>query len=116
MSNNNEKPAYKVPVFMNKNGYKIIPVNPKYDEIAGHKAYSDLLDIPEEIEILNVFRPSEEAVDVVKQAIERKKKRGDIKLIWLQLGIANEEAKELALQNGFEFIQDKCMHIEYMNK
>lgn len=116
MSINPEKAAHTVPVFLLKQGYNIIPVNPKYDIIAKQKAYSNLLDIPDEIEILNVFRPSEEAVEIVKQATERKKQRGDIKLIWLQLGISNEEAKQLARENGFEFIQNKCMYVEYMNK
>lgn len=116
MSIHPEKAAHSVPVFLLNQGYNVIPVNPKYDTISKQKSYSNLLDIPDTIDILNVFRPSEEALDIVNQAIERKEKKGDIKLIWLQLGIANEEAREKALEHGFQFIQNKCIYVEYINK
>jgi predicted CoA-binding protein len=116
MSVNPEKAAHTVPLFLLKQGYNIIPVNPKYDSISGQKAYKNLLEIPDKIDILNVFRPADEALDIVEQAIERRKRKGDINLIWLQLGIANDEAQEIAIKNGFEFIQDKCIYVEYMNK
>jgi len=115
MSGNPTKAAYEVPEFMLKKGYKIIPINPKEEEILGKKVYHTLMEIPDKIEILDVFRPSEEAVDVVKQAIERKKAKGDIDVIWLQLGIYNDEAKALAEENGIEFVQNKCLKIEYNN-
>ncbi len=73
------------------------------------------MDIPDKIEILNVFRPSEEALQVVQEAVERKKAKGDIRLIWLQLGIENEAAKKLALENDIAFIQNRCMYVEYLN-
>ena len=113
MSSNPSKAAHTVPVYIKKQGYNLMPVNPKYDEIAGIKAYSDLSEVPEGIDILNVFRPSGEAVDIVKQAIKRNREKGDIKLIWFQLGIENEEAKELARENGFDYIEDRCIYVEY---
>lgn len=116
MSTNPAKPSHKVPVFILGKGYNVIPVNPVADEIAGKKAYKSLMDIPDTIEILNVFRPSEHCLDVVKEAVERKNAKGDIKLVWLQEGIINEEAKKLAEQNGMEFIQNACMHKEYLRK
>jgi uncharacterized protein len=116
MSTNPSKPSHTVPVFMMGQGYDVIPVNPVAAEIAGKKVYKNLIDIPEEIDILNVFRPSEQALAVVEEAVERKKARGDIKLVWLQEGIINEEAKQLALDNGMEFIEDRCMYKEYVNK
>lgn len=115
MSTNPAKPAHTVPMFIKKQGYEIIPVNPRADEIAGMKSYSSLMDIPERIDILNVFRPSEEAVKVVEEAIERKNAKGDIRVIWLQLGIENDEAKKLALKNDIAFVQNKCMYVEYIN-
>lgn len=115
MSINPEKAAHSVPAYMLKQGYNVVPINPKYETIAKQKSYSSLMDVPDKIDILNVFRPSNEAVDIVKQAIERNKVRGDIKLIWFQLGIYNEEAKELALENGFEYIEDRCIYVEYNN-
>jgi predicted CoA-binding protein len=115
MSANAAKPSHTVPMFMHKQGYNIFPINPTADEIGSLKVYRKLIDIPEHIDILNVFRPSEEALDVVKEAVERKHLKGDIRLIWLQLGIENEEAKALALKNDIAFIQNKCMYVEYIN-
>lgn len=115
MSKNQNKAAHTVPVFISKQGYNVIPVNPTVDEIANLKAYHKLIDVPENIEILNVFRPSEDALNVVEEAIERKKIKGDIHLIWLQEGIYNDEAKDLAEKNGIVFIQDKCIYKEYIN-
>lgn len=115
MSRHLEKPSFTVPSYMKKQGYKIIPVNPTTDSIMKLTSYPDLKSIPDFVEIVLVFRPSSDAVEIVKQAIERKNEKGDVKVIWLQLGIINEEAKELAIQNGFEFIQDKCIYVEHKN-
>lgn len=113
MSTNPMKPANYVPGLLIDNGYDIIPVNPVADEIIGKKAFKNLMDIPGSIDILNVFRPSDQTPDVVKEAVERHNAKGDIKLIWLQEGIMNEEAKKMAEDNGIEFIQDRCMKKEF---
>jgi uncharacterized protein len=113
MSSNEYKPAHYVPVYLMNNGYKIYPIHPVADEIAGLKVNKKIMDVTGEIDILNVFRPSEHCLDVVQEAVERKKAKGDIKLIWLQLGIENNEAKKLAEENGIEFIQNKCMYEEH---
>ncbi|MCO5252420.1 MAG: CoA-binding protein [Candidatus Kapabacteria bacterium] len=115
MSKNTVKAAHTVPVFMYNQGYNVIPINPTVDKILKLKAYPSLDEVPDEIEILNVFRPSEQAFEVVKEAVERHKKKGDIKLIWLQQGIESEEGKKLALDNGIEFIQNRCMYVEFIN-
>lgn len=115
MSTNISKPAHTVPGYMIKQGYNVFPIHPAAERIAKQKAYKSIMDIPEKIDILNVFRPSEECLDVVKEAVERKKINGDIKLIWLQLGIINDEAKQLAEDNGIDFIQDKCIYVEHKN-
>jgi hypothetical protein len=115
MSKHPEKAAHSVPAFMKKKGYKIIPVNPSADIILHLKVYHNLLDIPDAIDILNVFRPSVDALKIVEEAIERHNLRHDIKLIWLQEGIVSEEAKNLAEDNGIEFIQNRCMYKEYVN-
>lgn len=114
MSTNPEKPANEVPAYIQSHGYNIIPINPGAEEINGAKAFKKIADIPQRIDILNVFRPSEEAVKIVEQAIERKKERGDIDVIWLQLGIYNQAAKNLAESYEIEFIQDRCIKIEHM--
>lgn len=113
MSRHIEKAAFTVPSYMKKQEYKVIPINPSVDSIMKEQAYPDIMSVPDNIEILLVFRPASEAVDIVKKAIERKNAKGDIKVIWLQLGIFNDEAKELAEENGIEFVQDKCMYVEH---
>ncbi|MCX6155928.1 MAG: CoA-binding protein [Candidatus Kapabacteria bacterium] len=115
MSKNATKPSNSVPVFMKNQGYNIIPVNPSADEIEGMKCWSALADVPEKIDIVNVFRPSDAALEVVKEAVQRKISNGDISAIWLQEGIINDEAKALAEANSIEFIQNKCMYKEYVN-
>ena len=114
MSTNPRKAANSVPTYFIAEGYKVIPINPVADEIAGEKAYSKLLDIPDKIEILNVFRPSEDSLGVVQEAVERNNQKGDIDLIWLQEGIINYEAENLAKENGIEFVQDRCMYKEHV--
>ena len=113
MSTNPSKPSHTVPVFLSKKGYNIVPINPVAEEIVGLKVFKNIANIPNEIDILNVFRPSEAALAVVEEAVERKKAKGDIKLIWFQEGIINEDARKLAEENGIEFIQDKCMFKEF---
>ncbi len=113
MSKNPRKAAYSVPMFMKGEDYNIIPVNPTADDIEGMKCYHTLSDVIENIEIVNVFRPSDDALEVVKEAIKRKEEKGDIKVIWLQEGIYHPEAKLLAEQAGIVYIEDKCMYKEY---
>jgi len=109
MSKNEEKAANYVPSFLLGKGYAIIPVNPTSDEIINLKCYAGLKDISVQIDILQVFRPSAQVPDLVKEALDRKKARGDIEVIWLQDGIYNDEARKLAEQAGIIFIQDRCM-------
>jgi Predicted CoA-binding protein len=113
MSKNPEKAAHRVPAFLLAKGYVIIPVNPSADMILNQRSYSNLKEVEEQIDIIEVFRPSEEALSIVQEAIERKKEKGDIGVIWLQEGIQNEEAKMLAEKNGIIFIQERCMFKEY---
>jgi predicted CoA-binding protein len=100
------KPAHFVPAYLKSKGYKIIPINPFADEILGEKAYKSLLDIPSDvkIDVVDVFRPSEEVTKVVEEAIKR-----GVKIVWLQSGIYNKEAVELAKKNSIEIIWDRCM-------
>ncbi|MBX3045240.1 MAG: CoA-binding protein [Candidatus Kapabacteria bacterium] len=114
MSKQPYKPSHTVPLFMKKQGYNVIPINPTTGQISNLTAYKNIADIPEEIDILNVFRPSEVALDVIKEAVERKNTRGDIKVIWLQQDIVSPEGKLLAEANGIEYIEDKCMYREYI--
>lgn len=115
MSANPMKASHSVPVYMLHNGYNVIPVNPTTEKVLHLKSYKNLTEVPDYIEIVNVFRPSNQCLEVIKEAIERHKIKGDVKLIWLQEGIFCDEGKKLAEENGIEFIQDSCMYKEYVN-
>jgi len=112
-----EKDAGKVPAYLKEKGYEIIPVNPKADEILGVKAYPSLLDIPEDlakrIEVVDVFRPPQEAMEIVRQALELKKKYGRPLVIWFQIGTATVEAVKEAKKHGLEVVSGKCMMMEH---
>jgi hypothetical protein len=112
-SNNPEKPARRVPAFFISKGYEVIPVNPNYEKILGRKSYKNILEVPGKIEIVNVFRPSEEIPEIVEQVIKRKKEKGDIKVLWLQEGIMHESTKK-AEEEGIIVVQNKCMYKEYV--
>lgn len=102
--------AHIVPKYLKERGYKIIPVNPTATEILGEKAYPSILEIPDEIEVVNVFRPSEEVPKIAQEVIKRKRERGDVKVLWLQLGIrAPPEVKQQLEQEGITLIEDTCM-------
>ena len=88
----------------------IIPVNPKYKEVLNLKSFSNLLEIPETIDIVLVFRQSEATLDIVKEVIMLKPKP---KIVWMQEGIINEEAAQLALTNGIDVVMDQCMRLNH---
>ena len=103
------KAAHDVPRYLHNQGYDIIPVNPFADEIFGKEVYDSLADVPGEIEIVDVFRPSEEVSDIVDAALARE----DCGVIWLQLGIHDDEAVERAENAGRRVVEDRCMKPEH---
>lgn len=113
LSTDSGKAAQWVPAFLQSKGYIIIPINPKTDKIMGLKSYAALKDVKERIDILLVYRPSEEAVGVVGEAIRRKKEKGDICVIWLPWGVRNEEARQLAEAEDIIFVEDMCMYHQF---
>lgn len=108
MSKNSEKAAHYVPKYLSENGYNIIPVNPTADKILGKTCYHNLDDINEQIDIVDVFRPSDEVMPVIEEAIKK-----NPKVIWLQEGIHNPEAEELARKKGIKVIFNRCMLAEH---
>ncbi len=109
-SKKKEKDSNIVMKFLQKSGYKVIPVNPTRvnDTIHGERVYGTLLDIKEKVDIVDVFRPSEEAVDIANQA-----KEIGAHVLWLQLNIENDKAKEIAIKNKIYYIANKCTKIEF---
>lgn len=114
MSEKEEKPSNYVPAYFVDHGYSIMPIHPKAKKIRDIKVSKTLEDVEGEIEILDVFRPSQDAVSIVKEVIDRKNDKGDIKVVWLQEGIVSDEAKKLAEDAGIEFVQDRCIYKEFV--
>ncbi len=104
-----EKYSNIVARFLQDAGYRIVPVNPTADEILGEKCYHSLLDIPEKVDMVDVFRPSTEAMGIAEQAVKIR-----AMALWLQEGIVNEDAKKYAESRGMAFIQDRCTMKEYV--
>ncbi|WP_210422930.1 MULTISPECIES: CoA-binding protein [unclassified Cryobacterium] len=103
-SANPEKPSGEVPIWLVEAGFTMIPVNPKADEIAGQKVYRSLAEIPVPIDVVDVFRPSEETPDVARQSAEV-----GAKVLWLQLGITSADARATAENAGMTYLEDICI-------
>jgi hypothetical protein len=103
-----ERPSYYVATYLQYEGYRIIPVNPRAESILGEKSYPDLLSIPESVDMVNVFRQPEECVEVARQAVQI-----GAKTMWLQLRIVNLEAAQIARDAGLNVIMDRCIKIEH---
>jgi predicted CoA-binding protein len=108
MSKNEEKAANYVPKYLISQGYEILPVNPTAQTIMDRPCHSSLLDIKEQIDIVDVFRPSDQVMSVVQEAIKIKPK-----VIWLQEGIHNFEAENLARNAGIKVVFNRCMLAEH---
>jgi len=106
-SNYLAKPAHYVPAHMQQHGWRIIPVNPRADEILGAPVYRTLADIPEQVGLVDVFRPSDATPDVARQAVA-----AGATALWLQLGIMSEEARAIAESAGLLYVEDRCLIIE----
>ena len=109
-SNNKEKDSNKVMKFLQRAGYKVIPVNPTSinSVIHGEKVYGSLIDIDQKVDIVDVFRPSEEAEEIANQTIKI-----GAHVLWLQLNIGNDKAKEIAIKNKIYYIANRCTKIEF---
>ena len=109
-SNNKEKDSNKVMKFLQRAGYKVIPVNPTSTNsfINGEKVYGNLRDIKEKIDIVDVFRPSEEAEEIARQTIEI-----GASVFWLQLDIRNDKAREMVVKYKIYYMENKCTKIEF---
>ena len=110
MSKNEEKAGHFVPKYLIENGYNVIPVNPTVSEVLGRKSYSTISDIPDRVDIVDIFRKSEDVLPVVDDAI---RKKDQIKVIWMQEGIYSEEAEKKAKENGLDVVFNRCMMAEH---
>jgi predicted CoA-binding protein len=105
-----KKPSTIVMKYMQKYGYKVIPVNPsaKGEKILGEEVFGKLNEIKTPIDIVDVFRPSKEAIEIAKETVKIK-----AKVLWLQLGISSDEAKKIVEANNIEYIENRCTKMEY---
>ena len=111
LSSNPMRPSYGVSHYMQASGYRIVPVNPNETEVLGEKSYARVEDVPEKIEIVDIFRRPEDVPPVVDGAI-----RAGAKVVWMQLGIENAAAAEKARAAGLTVVMDACMLIEHKKR
>ena len=103
------KAAHDIPAYLLEHGYEVVPVNPYADEIFGREAYDSLSDVEETVDVVDVFRPSEEVPGIVDEALDR----DDVQAVWLQLDITHDEAGERVEADGRAFVQDRCIKVEH---
>jgi uncharacterized protein len=101
------KPAHSVPLQMLRYGWRIIPVNPFVDEVFGQRAYPTLTDMHEPVDLVDIFRPAADAVDIVRQAVAVK-----APAVWLQSGIVSAEARRIATEAELDYVEDRCLAVE----
>ena len=102
------RPSYFAAKYMQEHGYRIIPVNPRYQEILGEKCYPDLASIPEKVDLVDVFRKPADCADIARQAVSI-----GAKTLWLQIGVINDDARDIAHAAGLTVVMDRCVKIEY---
>ncbi len=108
LSTDPEKPGRYVPEYLKSIGYRIIPVNPRITEALGEKAYPDLQSIPDQVDIVQIFRPPEEVPAIVDEAIKK-----GARAVWMQIGTSHAEAAKKAERAGLGVVMDRCMMVEH---
>ena len=108
ISSHDSRPGYTVPAYMQAQGYRIIPVNPYLEERLGEKAYPDLRSIPVPVDVVLIFRRSNETLPFVEQAIEI-----GAKAVWMQLGVVNQDAARKAREAGLDVVMDSCIAVQH---
>jgi predicted CoA-binding protein len=103
------KDAYEIPHYMDQRGYDVIPVNPHADEILGREAYDSLAEVPAGVDVVDVFRPSEEVGEIADEVLART----DVGVVWTQLGIRDDEAARRIEASGRQVVQDRCLKIAH---
>jgi len=107
IKNKESRPAYFVPKYLKEKGYKIIPINPRLDEVLGEKAYKDLTQVKEPVDIVDVFRAPDRIMPHAEEALKVKPK-----VFWMQLGIENRQAAEMLAKAGIKVVMNRCMLTE----
>lgn len=103
-SNSPEKASNEVASYLTEQGYRVIPVNPGEEEVLGERAYATVEEIPEQVDVVDVFLAPEKTPEIAKDAV-----RSGARVLWLQLGIESEQSRRIAEEGGLTFIEDRCM-------
>ena len=109
LSSDPEKPSHKVPAYLQEQGYRVIPVNPRLEQALGQKSYASVSEVPDAIDVVQIFRPSAEVGPIVDEAIA-----AGARVIWMQLGIADEAAAARARAAGLDVVMNQCMKVQHM--
>jgi len=107
------KAAHDVPAYLQQQGYDIVPINPNREEVLGRRAYDSLADVSERVDLVDVFRPSEEVSTIVDAVLKRVQRHDDVRGLWLQLGIRDDAAAKRARAAGLSVVQDRCLKVEH---
>jgi predicted CoA-binding protein len=102
------RPSYFAAKYMQDHGYRVIPVNPTYADVLGERCYPDVAAIPDRVDIVDCFRKSEEIVPIARDAVAK-----GARVLWMQLGIRNEDAARIACDAGLDVVMDRCVKIEH---
>jgi predicted CoA-binding protein len=105
-SRHEEKAAYAIPLQLKLHGWRVIPVNPHAERIWDEPCYATLADVPEPVDLVNVFRPSDQAAAVVREAVAI-----GAKAVWLQQGIVSAQARQIATDAGIDYVEDQCLAV-----
>lgn len=116
-SSKSNRTSNQIGQYLKNQGYTIIPVHPDYDTVCGEQAYPTVYDIPEDIEIdvVDIFRNPKYTADMVDDIIERVERTGQKPVVWTQLGVSSDEAKEKAQRAGLRYIENRCMMVDHRN-
>jgi predicted CoA-binding protein len=114
-SKNKYRTSYHIASYLQEEGFTIIPIHPDYDEVLGEPAYDSILDIPDDItiDIVDIFRDPTHTAGMVEEIIEWSDKTGQQPVIWTQLGVSSDEAREKAEQGGLPYVEEKCLMVEH---
>lgn len=112
------RPSHSVARYLQNAGYRIIPVNPDYDEVLGERCYPDLPSVPHDlhIDVVDIFRRSDQTAAMVQTALERIEQTGEHPAIWTQIGVSSREAEQLADDAGLPYVKNRCIKVEHVRR
>lgn len=117
-STNEYRTSHHIARYLQEQGFTIIPIHPDYDEVLGEKAYDSILDLQDDIkvDIVDIFRDSDYTAEMVDEVIQWSRRTGQKPVVWTQLGVSSNEAKQMAEKAGLRYVEEKCLMVEHRNR